>query len=223
MKRNLVLKMNPKNAWMAFSLLLVLGDAVAMVVLTGFGYDALVVVLSGLAFLLLYFYIIYKRYNVEVVPESDIELFRDSDDLRILCMIYGLDQVGEDGRLRERLKAFSRANSSKAFAWVAPKLVLSLGAALELPAPGAADEHAPASPLVGGRKRSDSRLMAIDVCPICDAELPRGGRVCGECGADLEFYSVLRESKVGKRLVSERARAVRRKLRYDVPALGDKR
>lgn len=215
--------MSPKQAWIAFSLLVVLLDLVVMIALVDAAYPEMVVVSSGLVFLLLYFYVIYKRYHVEVVPESDVDLFTDLDDLQILCKIYGLDGSGREKDLRGRLVAFSRANESKAFAWVAPKLVQSLGAALEVPG------EAPATSvpvrtrrLTGGRTRSDSRLMAIDLCPVCEARLPAKENACTECGADLEFYTVLRESKVGKRLVSEKARAVRRKLRYDVPALGGK-
>jgi len=216
--------MTPKQAWIAFSLLTVLVVTAVMVALAGFGYPEMVVVPSGFIFLLLYFYVLYKRYNVEVVPESDIALFTDPDDLRILCAIYGLETTGDENDLRPRLVAFSRANSSRTFAWVAPKLVRSLGAALEL-SEGEPTTSSPVEvgPLTGGRARSDSRLTAIELCPVCDAKRPSSDTVCAECGADLEFYAVLRESKVGKRLVSEKARDVRRKLRYDVPALGGKR
>jgi hypothetical protein len=77
--------------------------------------------------------------------------------------------------------------------------------------------------LVGGRPRSPERLEKLKVCPICDNRLKKPGGICSECGADLEFYSVLSESKVGKRLISEKAGGVRRKLRYDVPLLGENR
>jgi len=216
--------MSPKNAWMTFSMLVVLGDILGMMVLVDLGYPEMVVLGVGPVLLLFYFYVLYKRYHVEVVLESDIPLFTDPDDLRILCRIYGLDQGGSESDLRERLMAFSRENSLRPFAWVAPGFVQSLGAALEIPeAAQGTDDDGGARPLIGGKLRSDSRLGSLDLCPVCDAELPKGGTECGECGADLEFYAVLRESKVGRRLVSEKARVVRRKLRYDVPALREKR
>jgi len=216
--------MSPKNAWLTFSMLVVFGDIAAMIVLVDLGYPEMVVFAIGPVVLLFYFYVLYKRYHVEVVPESDIPLFTDPDDLRILCRIYGLDGDGPESDLRERLMTFSRANSPRPFAWVAPGLVQSLGEALEIPEiREAADSGTEARSLTGGKARSDSRLMNLDLCPVCDAELPIGGTTCAECGADLEFYAVLRESKVGRRLVSEKARVVRRKLRYDVPALEEKR
>lgn len=203
--------MTPKQTWIAFSLLTVLSVTVIVVALAEFGYPDMIVVPSGLVFLLIYFYILYKRYHVEVVPESDIALFTDPEDLRILCAIYGLEDKGEEDDLRSRLVAFSKANRSRAFAWVAPKLVRSVAAALELPE-GAEEARVSieARPLTGGKARSESRLTAIDICPVCDAALPKKASICAECGADLEFYAVLRESKVGKRLVSEKSRDVRR-------------
>jgi len=206
--------MTPKRAWTAFSFLTVLAVTVAVLVLVTLGYPDTAVVPAGLVFLLLYFYVLYKRYNVEVVPESDIALFTDPDDLRILCAIYGLEDTGEESELRAKLVAFSRANRSRAFAWVAPKLVRTVTAALELEE-GDAKAGAPgeSGPLTGGQMRSDSRLTSIGLCPVCDAKLPKKSTVCEECGADLEFYAVLRESKVGKRLVSEKASEAKTSLR----------
>ncbi len=216
--------MSPKNAWITFSMLVIFGDIVGMIVLVDHGYPEMVIFGIGPVLLLLYFYVLYKRYHVEVIPESDIPLFTNPDDLRILCRIYGLDGDGTEGDLRERLMAFSRANSPRPFAWVAPGLVQSLGEALEIPeATHGRDSGNGSRPLTGGRARSSSRLTNLDLCPVCDAELAAGGTICAECGADLEFYAVLRESKVGRMLVSEKSRVVRRKLRYDVPALGEKR
>ncbi|MBN1677026.1 MAG: hypothetical protein JW880_00660 [Candidatus Thermoplasmatota archaeon] len=215
--------MSPKQAWVVFSFLVVLTDFVAMIALVAFGYPEAVVIASGMIILLFYFYVLYKRYNVEVISESDLALFTDLDDLRILCTIYGLDKAGKESDLNERLLAFSRAHSSRAFTWVAPRLVRSVGEALEVPQVPRSTNAVETRPLTGGQKRSDSRLMAIGLCPVCDAKLPRKGTVCMECGADLEFYSVLQESKVGKRLVSEKSRVVRRKLRKDVSASGGKR
>jgi hypothetical protein len=180
---------------------------------------------------LIYIYVVYKRYHVEVVPESDIVQFDDVDDLRILSRIYGLDTQGTERDLRERLLAFARANRDKAFVWVAPWSVISLGTALEVPAgPALAMERQTDVPstvstrgLVGGKLRSPERLKRLRVCPICDSRAQESGGICNECGADLEFYSALSESKVGKRLISEKADSVRRKLRYDVPLLGENR
>jgi len=214
--------MEPKQAWGAFSLLILLADVAVVLALVNMGFPEMVVVSLGMLALLVYGYVLYKRYNVEVVPESDICLFTDTDDLRILCRIYGLDCAGDEPALRGRLMAFAEKNRSKAFAWVAPKVVLSLGSAFEV-GEKAAPEPAPTKPLLtGGRERSETRLTAIRSCPICDAKVSGRDRVCWECGADLEFYAVFQESKVGKRFVSEKAREVRRKLRYDVPALGGK-
>jgi len=216
--------MSPKNAWITFSMLVIFGDIVGMIVLVDHGYPEMVIFGIGPVLLLLYFYVLYKRYHVEVIPESDIPLFTNPDDLRILCRIYGLDGDGTDGDLRERLMAFSRTNSPRPFAWVAPGLVQSLGEALEIPeATQGRDSGNGSRPLTGGRARSSSRLTNLDLCPVCDAELPAGDTICAECGADLEFYAVLQESKVGRMLVSEKSKVVRRKLRYDVPALGEKR
>lgn len=216
--------MSPKQAWAAFSLLIVLLDVLAIVAMVSAGFTDTVVISSGLVFLLVYFYVLYKRYHVEVVPEQDIELFTDADDLRILCKIYGLDSSGKESELRTRLIAFSRANRSKPFAWVAPKLVRSVGAALELPEEGTEPSSLlTMSGLTGGKTRSASRLRAMGECPVCEARQPANRATCAECGADLEFYAVLRESRVGKRLVSAKARGMRRKLRYDVPRLGEER
>lgn len=216
--------MGPKQAWIAFSLLFVLADVVAMVALVDLGYSEMFVVSCGLLALLLYLYVIYKRYHVEVIKESDIKLFTEPGDLRILCGIYGLDRSGTEDDLRTRLMTFSKANRSRAFTWVAPRLVRSVTSALEIPEDAIAEDRPfEGRPLTGGYDRSDSRLSAIDACPVCGAKLLAKGRTCGECGADLEFYEVLRESRVGRQLVSEKKRAVRRKPSNLEPALEKKR
>jgi len=216
--------MSPKNAWMTFSMLVVLGVVIAMAAFLEAGYPEMFVLGIGPVSVLVYFYVLYKRYNVEVVPESDIALFMDIDDLRILCGIYGISDGGSEEDLRGRLVAFSRANRSRPFTWVAPRLVRTVGEALEVPEPvGEEDAGTRPRPLTGGRTRSDSRLKSIDLCPICDTKLPRRGNVCDECGADLEFYVVLKESKVGRLLVSKKAVVARRKLRYKVPTFGGPR
>jgi hypothetical protein len=228
--------MEPKQAWRALSLIVFLVDAASAAVLVGIGYDPTPVAFSALVVILAYIYVLYKRYHVEVVPESDIKLFDDIDDLRILSRIYGTDEKGDEEALRQRLVQFVRANGNKAFTWVAPRSVLALGSALELPPSLRA--RVPTRPLeqregagaparqrvlVGGKPRSPSRLAGIKACPVCDSQIAKSEPICHECGADLEFYSVLSESKVGRRLVSGKSEAVRRKLRYSVPSLGETR
>jgi hypothetical protein len=228
--------MEPKQAWRAFSLIVFLVDVAFAAALLDIGYDPTPVVFSALVIILVYIYILYKRYHVEVVPESDVKLFDDIDDLRILSRIYGTDEKGDEEALRGGLIQFVRANEDKAFTWVAPRSVLALGSALELPPSLSA--KAPTKPLeqrdgavaparqrvlLGGKSRSPSRLAGIKACSICDARVARSEPVCPECGADLEFYSVLSESKIGRRLVSKKSDAVRRKLRYAVPSLGETR
>lgn len=226
--------MEPKQAWRALSLIVFLVDVASAAALVDIGYDPIPVILSALVVILIFIYVVYKRYHVEVVPESDIKLFDDIDDLRILSRIYGTDEKGDEEALRQRLVQFVRANGDKAFTWVAPRFVLAFGSALELPR--SIPAKTPTKPLeqrdgtvvqirqrvlVGGKSRSPSRLAGIKACSICDAQVAKSDPICPECGADLEFYSVLSESKVGKRLVSEKSDAVRRKLRYSVPSLGE--
>ena len=217
--------MNPGQAWRAASLIIVLAVVVAAALLANMGFDALQVGIIGTIVLMIYAYVLYKRYNVEVVPESDIALFDDPDDLRILCKIYGVDAGGDEAQLRKSLVDFVRGNTGKAFTWVAPRAVLALGTAFELSTPEGGPQARPPSEqgLVGGRLRSASRLSKIRSCPVCDAGTSPGGKICPECGADIEFYEALNETKVGRRFLSHKNVAVRRKLRYGVPSLGDKR
>lgn len=220
--------MGPKQAWAVFSFIALAADIVLALALLVLGHDEYPVALFTGSIAMIYIYVVYKRYHVEVVPEDDIAQFDDVEDLRILSSIYGLDAKGTEKDLRERLAAFARANADNAFVWVAPRSVISLGSALEVPVGKAptmekqADRPSSVSTrgLVGGRPRSPERLMA---CPICDSRVQKSGGICSGCGADLEFYSALSESKVGKRLISEKADGVRRKLRYDVPFLGEDR
>jgi len=238
--------MHPKQAWGVASLMFVLGVLGAGAALVSAGsppYPTAAV--SGLV-VLLFFYILYKRYHVEVVPESDLLLFDSEDDLRLLCRIYGLDPDGGKSVLRRRLVEFSREQRGRPFVWVAPKSVRSLASALELeqprplripvPSPEAPEreripdlffkvisdvpsEEALSSRLVGGKNRSAERLSTISACPVCDAEVEGGGPLCPVCGADLEFYIALSESRVGRRMVSAKAAASRRKLRYPLSPL----
>ncbi len=234
--------MGPRQAWGALSIVFVLVDFAAAAILIDLGYETAPTLSGATVIAIVYAYVLYKRYHVEVVPENDIMLFEDRDDLRILCRIYGLDDSGETGALRQRLLKFARANSQRAFTWVAPKAVVSFGSALEiqptstprqttgkalgLPIGLAAADASPAAGsrgLLGGKARSSARLSGLTACPICEAGPPRSGAVCTECGADLEFYAVLQETRIGKRVLARKASAVRRKLRYDVPHLRSSR
>jgi len=215
--------MEPKQAWGAFSIVVILADAVATAVLIDLEYEPVLAAAIALIALLAYFYVLYKRYHVEVVPENDIMQFKDPDDLRILCGIYGLETTGNETELRNRLLGFARAHNDSAFVWVAPKTVLFFGTALEIPqAPGGKSAR-PARSLLGGDAGSSARLAGVTRCPICDAKAPRKGSICKECGADLGFYLALGVSKVGKLVLSEKAGEVRRKLRYEVPSMGENR
>ncbi len=232
--------MRAREAWAAFSLVLVL-SILALGAYLALRWDDLTMPSALVATLLaIYFYIVYKRYRVEVVPEGDLELFDDPDDLHILCEIYGLGTEGGPSDHMERLRRFARENQDRDFVWVAPRAVSSFGSSLELrpPEPAAEAEDlgnlvlrmvsdrprpVPAmGQLVGGRRRSQSRLDEIRSCPVCDARRRRGGSVCAECGADLEFYAVLAESKVGRELMHRKSGATRRKLRYPVPDLEER-
>jgi len=215
--------MEPKQAWGAFSIIVVLMDAIAVALLIDLEYEPVLVAAIALIALLVYVYVLYKRYHVEVVPENDIMQFEDPDDLRILCDIYGLALTGNETELRNRLVGFARAHNDSAFVWVAPKTVLFFGTALEIPqAPGETVAR-PARSLLGGDARSSARLAGVTRCPVCDAKAPRKGSICKECGADLGFYLALGATKVGKLVLSEKAGEVRRKPRYEVPSLRENR
>jgi hypothetical protein len=232
--------MRPTRAWAALSLIFFLAVIVISAALVDMGYGSMPIALSAMVTVMAYLYVLYKRYHVEVVPESDVRLFDDIDDLRILSRIYGTDDSGDAEALRQRLIKFVRANENRAFTWVAPRSVLTFGSAFELaPSPPAREPAKRVSwlagqlaeptashrqrVLLGEKPRSNARLSSIKTCPMCDAQAPDSGTICTECGADLEFYTVLSESKVGKRLISEKSSAVRRKLRYAVPSLGETR
>lgn len=231
--------MQPKQAWSAFSVVFFIADGLVMAILFELGVDGWLVALLGFIIALTYVYVIYKRYHLEVVPENDIMLFEDTDDLRILCNIYGLDATGESGALRLRLVNFARANRRNAFIWVAPGTVQVVGGALEIQRAHAPTEEkelpdeimsrikgeglaklAGNGRLIGERARFSGRLPQLAKCPVCDATPPNEGVVCLECGADLEFYAALSESKVGRRLITRKSARAQRRLRYDVPGLG---
>ena len=236
--------MRPSEAWGAFSFIYVLAVLAACAALPSIGIPWYVSFACAIVAFMFYGYIVYKRYRVEVVPEGDVPLFDDPDDLRILCDIYGLDRKGDERTLRARLVGFSRANSESTFVWVSPKAVHLLATAFEVgreeeaalaPVPTADDVPGLVSRLVsdtgsatelgaltGGKARSPARLSSLRNCPLCDSPLRKGAVSCRECGADLEFYVVLGETAIGKMLISQRAVAERRKLRYPVPQLRDR-
>lgn len=215
--------MEPKQAWGAFSIMVILADAVFVSAMIDLGYEPALVVAAALIALLVYFYVLYKRYHVEVVPENDIVQFQDPDDLRILCSIYGLETKGTELELRRRLVDFANSQGDRAFIWVAPRVVQSVGSALEIPQTQNTRHEGSAKSLLGGRGSTSARVLGISVCPVCNARAPRKGSICAECGADLKFYLALGESKVGKRVLSEKAVEVRRKPRYQVPSLREDR
>jgi hypothetical protein len=224
--------MRAGEVWGAITVLFVSALATVTAFLIASGEEAYFVLPFAVVALSVYLYIVYKRYRVEVVPEGDLKLFDDVFDLRILCGIYGLPRTGTPYWLRHRLAQFARANSGRSFVWVAPRSAKRIASGLEvshekeepeLPqdlhefvvrmvSDGPSDDRS-RRPLVWGAQRSNARLNSITACPVCDAEV--GGRVaiCRECGADLEFYIVLAESKVGRRLVAQKAGQRYRKIR----------
>lgn len=224
--------MRAGEVWGAVTVLFVSALATVSALLTARGEEVFFVLPFVVVILSIYLYVVYKRYHVELVPEGDLELFDDPDDLRILCAIYGLPRTGSPNWLRHRLAQFARANSGSSFVWVAPRSMKKIASGLEVSLEKEEQElpenlhefvvrmvaDKPSDdwsrrPLVWGVQRSRSRLSSIASCPICDSEV--GGRkaVCGECGADLEFYNALVESKVGRRLVAQEVGQRYRKLR----------
>lgn len=221
--------MNPKQAWGILTVIAILIVAVAMAVLVQMAISAYVVLTFGGIALLLYFYVVYKRYHVEVVPERDIMLFEDKEDLRILSEIYGLETEGSHRELRARLIDFAKGHEHEAFTWVAPRSVISIGAKSTAPEPEAVprasvldqilketdEEKVRARGLVFGAPRNGRSVKALKACPICEAKPQRGRTICPECGADLEFYTSLTESRVGRRIVTQKA-LVKRRLRQAI-------
>jgi len=228
--------MKAEQAWGAFSLVFVLGTVAVAATLVSLGHDPYQIGAFAVIAIMVYLYVMYKRYHIELVTEGDIALFTDPDDLRILCEIYGLGGSGKTIVDRQRLKDFVRAHPGRSFVWVAPKPVRSVGSALAIPPPEPeeeltvpvlvkkllADKPSETSlrgPLVGGLRRSSERLASLDQCPVCESSLKRPKGVCPECGADLEFYSVLADSRLGRRLLSEKTDARKRKLKYSVASM----
>lgn len=223
--------MRAEQAWGAFTLVFALATIAVAATLFSMGQDPYLAGTLAVVAVMVYLYVVYKRYHIELVTEGDIALFTDPDDLRILCDIYGLGSTGKPVVDRQRLRGFVRAHPGGAFVWVAPSPVSSVGSALSMPPPPAEEEMTvPAmmkkllsdrpseasltGPLVGGLERSKARLAAVTRCPVCDSAPGRSEGICLRCGADLEFYSVLAESRVGRKLLSQKTEARKRKLRY---------
>jgi hypothetical protein len=214
--------MKPRQAWKVLSLMVVLVVVVAAAALASAGYDPLAIGAGALVVLLIYPYVLYKRYHVEVVPERDIARLEDTDDLRLLCKIYGLPHDGGRMALRSRLLKFITENSGNAFTWVAPRAVIGFGSAFTLPS---VDEREAASghPEGDAISLSKDKQLGSTPCPICEAPVPAGTNICAICGADQGFYSSVMETRIGKLLVSQREAALRRKPRYSVPRSGGDR
>ncbi|HIH01216.1 TPA: hypothetical protein HA259_03935 [Thermoplasmata archaeon] len=217
--------MRAGEAWGAITILFMSGVALVSAFLIAEGEELYFVLPFGVVAVAIYLYVLYKRYRVELVTEGDVRLFDDPEDLRVLCAIYGLPRTGNPNWLRHRLVRFAKDNSDNNFVWVAPKALKKLASGFEVATEKEEEEEIPdrlhdfvmrmvsdkpeadwtPRPLLWGVKRSRSRLSSIEECPICEAEVEGGGAVCEECGADLEFYQVLSESKVGRRIVAQRA------------------
>jgi hypothetical protein len=222
--------MRAEQAWATFSLIFALGAAGVASALVSLGHDPYMVGAFAAAAVCVYLYIVYKRYHIELVTEGDIALFSDPDDLRILCEIYGLGGTGRPLIDRQRLKNFVRAHPDGAFVWVAPRPVRSVGSALAVPEPEPEEElTVPAlmkrllsdrsaekslrGSLTWDSERPSSQREALKACPVCDSHLNGQRGVCPECGADLEFYAALADSRLGRRLLSEKTEARKRKHR----------
>ncbi len=218
-------------AFMSASLLAL--DGLVCLVLLSRGLEPVLVLTGGMVAGAAYAYVIYKRYRVEVITASDLKLFDDIDDLRLLCRIYGLDATGSAGRLRGRLEAFAFANKDRVFVWVAP-MAISWAIAMDSSRLASADlaenlisdrtwgQKPETRPIILARSQGASRPR-LKICPICDARAPLLGSTCKECGADLSLYLALSKSKIGRRFVGAKATAVRHKLRYEGATIGVKR
>ena len=206
-------------------------DGIVSGLLLNAGYSAGPILTLAVAAAAVYAYIVYKRYRVEVVPASDLKMFDDVEDLRILCKIYALDATGSEARLRSRLESFAQANRDRVFVWIVPR---SASWAMAMDASRLASSDL-ATSLLSDKRRGSRRetrpLIARDgaekgrlkVCPICDERAPLIGTICKNCGADLSLYVALSSSRIGRRLVEEKATVVRRKLRYEAPVIRERK
>jgi len=228
--------MGARDAWVAFSLMTAaLVTAVALYLISS-GEDAYQITAFAIILISIYLYIVYKRYHIELVTEGDVRLFTDPDDLRILTEIYGLGSSDKHYINRQRLLDFSRKNKGTSFVWVAPLIVGLVGGVFSKEVPEPVEEPTAAAlmkrllsekpsesslsgPLLWGSSRSKERLTTLRSCPVCESPQGTDAKpVCAECGADLEFYSVLAESRVGRRLI-QRKTSGKRRLRYSVPTM----
>lgn len=222
--------MRSEKAWAITTMMLALAVAAAGAVLISLGHDPYQIGAFSVIAIVVYLYVVYKRYHIELVTLGDIALFSDPDDLRILCEIYGVGGTGRPLVDRQRLRNFVRAHPGKAFVWIAPRPVRSVGSALALPEPEEEEEqtvHSLVRRLTADRPSQSSMkgsllwdtegragaTTALDQCPVCESHLDGGADVCPVCGADLGFYSVLADSRLGRRLLSEKTEARRRKHR----------
>lgn len=210
--------MDARHSWGVLGMFFLLADLAACAFLVSSGFDPLPVTVFGAVAILMFGYVVYKRYNVEVLSEEDISLFDEPDDLVLLCKIYGLDHRGDAEVLRQRLATFVQEHRHEAFVWVAPRVVRSLGQVLSLG--GAPKAHhdigsGRCATLADGRQGARQARRTTTACPICGARTRSDDELCRECGADLDFYGALSELKVGRLILSGRkAGAIRRKLRY---------
>ena len=215
--------MNARDVWATFTMLVVLAIAVVSAFVINRGQEPAIVVSMAVAAFAVYLYVLYKRYRVEMVPEDDLRLFTDPEDLAILCDIYGLPNTGSRSWLMHRLALLSRAYADQHFIWVAPRFMKSIASSLVAGPEGDLGEppedavdlvarmvsgngpgKVPARPLVWGKRRSSARLRSMSACPVCDSPVTHRSLVCEKCGADLEFYDALSESKIGRMLVAEK-------------------
>lgn len=124
--------MDARQSWGVSGMFFLLADLAACAFLVSPGFDPLPVTIFGAVAILTFGYVVYKRYNVEVLSEEDILLFDEPDDLVLLCKTSGLDHRGDAEVLRQRLATFAQKHRHKAFVWIAPRAVRSLGQALSL-------------------------------------------------------------------------------------------
>lgn len=210
--------MDARQSWGVLGMFFLLGDIAACAFLVSSGLDFLPVTVFGAVAILMFCYVVYKRYNVEVLSEDDILLFDDPDDLVLLCKIYGLDHRGDADVLRQRLATFARNHRDEAFVWVAPRAVRSLGQALSFDVTSKAHHgigsRRSATLAHDGQSAGQARRKTTS-CPVCGTNRKPDDWLCQECGAELDFEMSLSELKIGRLLLSGRkAGAMRRKLRY---------
>jgi hypothetical protein len=220
--------MRSEQAWAITTMMLALTVFAVVAAMVSLGGDPYQVGALGVIAVVVYLYVVYKRYHIELVTQGDIALFSDPEDLKILCEIYSLGGTGRPLVDRQRLKNFVRAHPGRAFVWVAPRPVRSLGSALSVPEPEREEEltvHELVKKLTA-RRPSDASLRGSLVwdsvrrpgteaapaeCPVCESRLDGRVDTCPRCGADLAFYSALADSRLVRRLLSEKTSARKRR------------